>query len=468
MCCENYLLYLSVAERKPRMFSSREVAYWHFILFGLFYSTIAYKYIKKIWNPEHIMYNLSMYFLAIILLVDFVTCIPTMGHVYAKDTGILKKFFVTDTTRRWADRDQYTIVIENCKSGKIEKYKSVPVDYEYNLKNGMELEICSFRKEVITGCPVRSEIAKINGKTTKYFIDSYRIRPYEREFSFSLMSIYGLALIYLTRKNYVASRKKYGTLWYRMSVITCILYGTIPWIAYWEPEYGRRVRACSVCIFLVLAVFELLFSRSIGMPEYQEEWQKVKCQMADEEIELEKREKIKELKKQILLEEDKSKIYQFKQMSHYMSKQYCDYKYHKRMKNSMEGVVIFVLLELIAAILIPIIYDNLFKWYGYMTGGGVMVAVLIFFIGYVMAYHKNKRLKDVTNTGYQLEYCIVVADVYNLKKFICSDGHMEEWKMKYDDDAKIKDGQEAVVIYSPATHEMFTERKEVMNKICGI
>ena len=105
-------MYLSVAERKPRMFSSREVAYWHFILFGLFYSTIAYKYIKKIWNPEHIMYNLSMYFLAIILLVDFVTCIPTMGHVYAKDTGILKKFFVTDTTRRWADRDQYTIVIE--------------------------------------------------------------------------------------------------------------------------------------------------------------------------------------------------------------------------------------------------------------------------------------------------------------------------------------------------------------------
>ena len=391
-----------------------------------------------------------------------------MGHVYAKDTGILKKFFVTDTTRRWADRDQYTIVIENCKSGKIEKYKSVPVDYEYNLKNGMELEIYSFRKEVITGRPVRSEIAKINGKTTKYFIDSYRIRPYERELSFSLMSIYGLALIYLTRKDYVASKKKYGTLWYRMSVITCILYGTIPWIAYWEPEYGRRVRACSVCIFLVLAVFELLFSRSIGMPEYQEEWQKVKCQMADEEIELEKREKIKELKKQILLEEDKSKIYQFQQMSHYMSKQYCDYKYHKRMKNSMEGVVIFVLLELIAAILIPIIYDNLFKWYGYMTGGGVMVAVLIFFIGYVMAYHKNKRLKDVTNTGYPLEYCIVVADVYNLKKFICSDGHMEEWKMKYDDDAKIKDGQEAVVIYSPATHEMFTERKEVMNKICGI
>ena len=69
---------------------------------------------------------------------------------------------------------------------------------------------------------------------------------------------------------------------------------------------------------------------------------------------------------------------------------------------------------------------------------------------------------------YLYTYCIVIADVYNLKKFICSDGHMEEWKMRSDDDAKVKDGEEAVVIYSPSTHEMFTERKEVMNKICGI
>ena len=40
--------------------------------------------------------------------------------------------------------------------------------------------------------------------------------------------------------------------------------------------------------------------------------------------------------------------------------------------------------------------------------------------------------------------------------------------MKPDDDAKVKDGEDDVVIYSTSTHEMFTERKEVMNKICGI
>ena len=166
------------------MFSLREAVYGYFILWGLFFSTITYKYIKKIWNPEHIMYNLGVYFLIIILLVDFVTRIPTIGHIYAKNTGVLKKFFVTDTTRMYADRDQYTIVIENCQNGKLERYKYVPVDYEYNLKNGMKLEITSFGKNLITGRPKGNEISKINGKTTKYFIEGYRTRAYEREFYF--------------------------------------------------------------------------------------------------------------------------------------------------------------------------------------------------------------------------------------------------------------------------------------------
>lgn len=151
-----------------------------------------------------------------------------------------------------------------------------------------------------------------------------------------------------------------------------------------------------------------------------------------------------------------------------MTKQYCDYKFQKRMKNSIEGVAVIALLELAAAFVIPAMYDKLYKWYGYVAGAGVIIAILIFAVGYVLVCRKNKKFKEAANAGYPLEYCIVIADVYNLKKFICSDGHMEEWKMRSDDDAKVKDGEEAVVIYSPSTHEMFTERKEVMNKICGI
>ena len=133
------------------------------------------------------------------------------------------------------------------------------------------------------------------------------------------------------------------------------------------------------------------------MPEYQEEWQKLKMSNGRRRERIRETGENKRVKKQILLEEDKSKIYQFQQMSHYMSKQYCDYKYQKRMKNSMEGVVIFVLLEIIAAMLVPIIYDDLFKWYVYILVVGIIVANLVFVISFAIAYHKNKKYKNITN-----------------------------------------------------------------------
>ena len=63
-------------------------------------------------------------------------------------------------------------------------------------------------------------------------------------------------------------------------------------------------------------------------------------QNVDEEPEVERQEKIKKLKKQLqlLLEESEPKIYQFQQMTHYMTKQYCNYKFHQRMKNGIENI----------------------------------------------------------------------------------------------------------------------------------
>ena len=164
-------------------------------------------------------------------------------------------------------------------------------------------------------------------------------------------------------------------------------------------------------------------------------------QNVDEEPEVERQEKIKKLKKQLqlLLEESEPKIYQFQQMTHYMTKQYCNYKFHQRMKNGIENIKTLMLM-----------------------------AVFIPGIGYAVVYHKYKYLKNIDSLGYLLEYTNVILDVGEETKFLCSDGHTEIWEMEFDDDIKIKDGEEAVVIYSPSTHEMFTEQKEVMNKICGI
>ena len=436
-------------------------------IFMIIYSGLLYSDLKKIWNLKHMVRKLLIYIIFILSIWNIACRIPTLGHIYDKNTGTLQEFYLMSTSRKGIDRDQYAIIIQNQKNGKLEKYKYVPVDYEYDLKKGMQLEIYSFGKKLFPSY----QIAKINGKRPQYFIERYRMRPYEREFSFSLMSIYALVLLALTRKEYIANKKQYGKLWYWLCAVSLALYGGIPWILYNIPDYGCQVRKYVSIIFLLLSIFELLFSRVIGKAEYQTEWKLRNQQLAKEAAEQqridEKDEKMRQ-KRQLILETDNVTEHQFQQMSYYMTKQYCDYKFQKRMKNSIEGVAVIAVLELVAAFVIPAMCDKLFKWYGYVAGAGVIIAILIFAVGYVLICRKKRKFKEVANAGYPLEYCIVVADVYNLKKFICSDGHMEEWKMKPDDDAKVKDGEDAVVIYSPATHEMFTERKEVMNKICGI
>ena len=194
-------------------------------------------------------------------------------------------------------------------------------------------------------------------------------------------------------------------------------------------------------------------------------------QNADEELEAGRQAKIKKLKKQLqlLLEEDEPQIYQFQQMTHYMTKQYCNYKFHQKMKNGIENIKTLILMDLSTIIVIFGIFDEITKWQeSVVMCVGALLAVFIPGIGYAIVYHKYKRLKNIESSGCLLEYTNVVLDVGKETKFLCSDGHMEEWKMRSDDDAKVKAGEEAVVIYSPSTHEMFTERKEVMNKICGI
>ena len=196
-------------------------------------------------------------------------------------------------------------------------------------------------------------------------------------------------------------------------------------------------------------------------------------QNVDEEPEVERQEKIKKLKKQLqlLLEESEPKIYQFQQMTHYMTKQYCNYKFHQRMKNGIENIKTLMLMDLSAVIVIFGVYDydEITKWQqSIIICIAALLAVFIPGIGYAVVYHKYKYLKNIDSLGYLLEYTNVILDVGEETKFLCSDGHTEIWEMEFDDDIKIKDGEEAVVIYSTSTHEMFTEQKEVMNKICGI
>ena len=380
----------------------------------------------------------------------------------------------------------YSIILDDKDTNKIYNFPDV-IGIENELKKGDEIEIYLYE---FYGAQSRI-ITKVNGKELYYIKQDHPFnKTLEKFIGIGTLNGHAIYMVYCAYREYIqGGRKKRGKGWCIITCATAGIYGLLPWITYKMIYKGRQLGACLVILFIIYVIERYILAWTANIDEHWEEWnniplneaaikeekrrekERAKQQLAEEEAEQqrmdEKKEK-KRQKRQLILEADNVTEHQFQQMSYYMTKQYCDYKFQKRMKNSIEGVALIAVLELAAAFVIPAMYDKLYKWYGYVAGAGVIIAILIFAVGYVLVCRKNKKFKEAANAGYPLEYCIVIADVYNMKKFICSDGHMEEWKMRSDDDAKVKDGEEAVVIYSPSTHEMFTERKEVMNKVCGI
>ena len=410
---------------------------------------------------------------------------PTYNRIIKTVTGEVVKYQCVERGY-FNDLETYSIILDDKDTNKIYNFPDV-IGIENELKKGDEIEIYLYE---FYGAQSRI-ITKVNGKELYYIKQDHPFnKTLEKFIGIGTLNGHAIYMVYCAYREYIqGGRKKRGKGWCIITCATAGIYGLLPWITYKMIYKGRQLGTCLVILFIIYVIERYILAWTANIDEHWEEWnniplneaaikeekrrekERAKQQLAEEEAEQqrmdEKKEK-KRQKRQLILEADNVTEHQFQQMSYYMTKQYCDYKFQKRMKNSIEGVALIAVLELAAAFVIPAMYDKLYKWYGYVAGAGVIIGILIFAVGYVLICRKNRKFKEAVNAGYPLEYCIVVADVYNLKKFICSDGHMEEWKMRSDDDAKVKDGEEAVVIYSPSTHEMFTERKEVMNKVCGI
>lgn len=453
------------------------------------YGGIKNTLFRKNNTRQHVLGGVICFVLLTIYVINWVRDIPPAYNRIEKImVGNVKKYQCVETSYR-SNLATYAIVMTERNTKKIYKFPEI-TGIEDELKKGDEIEIHFYE---FSGAQSHV-ITKINGNELYYAKQEDPVnkinKTFEKIFAIGILNSHAILMFYYAYREYVeGGRKKRGKVWCIITCATAGIYGLLPWITYKMIYKGRQIGICLSILFVIYMIERYILAWTANIDEHWEEWnniplneaaikeekrrekERVKQQLAEEEAEQqrmdEKKEKMRQ-KRQLILEADNVTEHQFQQMSYYMTKQYCDYKFRKRMKNSIEGVAVIALLELAAAFVIPAMYDKLYKWYGYVAGAGVIIAILIFAVGYVLVCRKNKKFKEVANAGYPLEYCIVIADVYNLKKFICSDGHMEEWKMRFDDDAKVKDGEEAVVIYSPATHEMCTERKEVMNKVCGI
>mgnify|MGYP002564347189 CR=1 FL=1 len=390
---------------------------------------------------------------------------PTYNRIIKTVTGEVVKYQCVEMGY-FNDLETYSIILDDKDTNNIYKFPEI-VGVADKLKKGDEIEIRFYE---FWGVQSRM-IAKVNGKELYYIKQDHPFnKTLEKFIGIGILNGHAIYMVYCAYREYVqGGRKKRGKGWCIITCATAGIYGLLPWITYKMIYKGRQLGACLVILFIIYVIERYILAWTANIDEHREEWnniplneaaikeekrrekERAKQQLAEEEAEQqrmdEKKEKMRQ-KRQLILEADNVTEHQFQQMSYYMTKQYCDYKFQKRMKNSIEGVAVIALLELAAAFVIPAMYDKLYKWYGYVAGAGVIIGILIFAVGYVLICRKNRKFKEAVNAGYPLEYCIVVADVYNLKKFICSDGHKEEWKMRCDNGTKVKNGRMHLVCAS--------------------
>lgn len=373
----------------------------------------------------------------------------------------------------------YTLLLKDETTGEL--YKCQKVSVHKKIRKGDEVEVHYYGFI----CASNRMITKVNGKELYYKKIDYPInKTYEKLFAIGVLSIQAAVMCYLARLEYVkGGRKKRGKNWCIMTCITAGIYGLFPWITYTMTDKSKEIGIGLSAIFTIYMIERCILAWKANIDEHLNEWQAIplneirikeekkqrkaeeKRQFRKEMEEWERKENEKIEKKQSATETDRAKEHQFQQMNYLMTQQYCNLKFRCCMKNSVINAAgMGLTLVFVTVIVLAFSSDKVFAWFGYIVGVSVVLALLIIGMGCIRGYHKNKKFKEIPASGKPLEYTTVVAEIGEEKRFLCSDGHEEVWKMK-DDDMKVKEGQEAVVIYVPSTGEMITEKPDILHKI---
>lgn len=411
--------------------------------------------------------------MTVIFMIEISEIPLVLNRVYTKEAGVIKDFVLTDITRKHSDVDQYTIVLQDPEDGSTKEFIKVPVAYP--IHRGMEVEIHSFTGALFDA----NALAKIEGQTTDYYKKGYWKRPGERIIVIFIILIHMLLLMGIATREYVIhGKKRRGTQWYIFALLTAVAYGILPLVSLKYPHESLWLGRCMV----IAAVFNLIAEAGLAwaanIDDHREEWdamwKRKNERDKNENATLKETEELKvqiELESQDIASEEKVEAesnpqYQFQQMGYMASERYCSYKFRKRMRSSMGTVVVVELLDVLAAFIIAVLYEDIRRWLAIGIGG--FVFLIVFAVGYQAAYRKHRGIKEAISSGEPCEYCVVEAEIYGWLEFICADGHKEIWKMKPDDDAEVKEGELAVAVYLPSIHQVFTEGAKDMNRLLGL
>ena len=143
-----------------------------------------------------------------------------------------------------------------------------------------------------------------------------------------------------------------------------------------------------------------------------------------------------------------------------MTKQYCNYKFHQKMKNGIENIKTLILMDLSAVIVIFGICDEITKWQeSVVMCVAALLAAFIPGIGYAIVYHKYKRLKNIEHLITKMNSAKKQEDIDFYKDYI--PGFFKNNESFDNFDQIFQEYNDAYASKKKAVDDLFSEIKKI-------
>lgn len=332
---------------------------------------------------------------------------------------------------------------------------------DLNVSKGSMLEVRTYKGTLFPDIAIR-----VNGEET----DFYRER--QEEFSweptldriFVAMFVIINVLVHIVQykmKEKTRSTTRKGILFWRIWNYGCAVFSVAMIVCTWWP-ISTTVQGYiwGYTLWILFSVYQLAgYAHILESAGFV--WN---YELSEEEIHQKKMNlyKVKRYESGTLIEtqeEVQSTVVQFVPLTYEQAEKYCDYRYKLQEENRDIWILIWEILYIVAGVVVFFFVESKVKWFLRI---GILAVITPIYLKKSFI-RKDIPVKDAF-TG-SCEYAILDAIFYEKVRGVCTDGYEIVWELNPDDDAEIKKGEKAAVVYLSAINRVFTEKVDTIHQI---
>lgn len=369
-----------------------------------------------------------------------------VNRIYVEKTGIIKEII-------WEEKDPhiYGIIIEEQSTGEENTFQNV---YSKNLKEGDEVQVRKFYSPVYA---IKKNAKNSNSYKADY--EKWLGNPIRDKFLLSFIAVLNVAVhkSRFRKKRKLFSSETKGKIYWQIWNWGCIAFTTMMFVCIWYPAHSYW----EGCILGGILVFLYVVYQAAGFAYQLENPQFLQAESTGEEFSTPSPiEKDAEVPKEKQLK-SVVRLVPLTALTQEQAKCYCRNKYRGWRSTAVNDCLTTLWCCSVCAVLAIITGEIKFEEM-------IIPAAVILFILIVSLINRsfNKKCEKIRKASESLcEYAIIPMVGGKDIKFKSTSGEIIQWKMEYDEELTLQEGQKAVVFYLSATRQMFTEKSKVLKDI---